>query len=277
MVRYCIMSQSDSTFPTFQLREDEIRSFLRQAPAKRFASRGFFFNAALGLTAMAAIFVFLNLGSFLRIHDQAAAAQQYVAEPVPNPITPIPGLAPVTKQAVIATPAPTPVPSALTIPDNTVSYSDLGVSAPVQWDTPFLDAPMQKALETGVIHIAGTAKPGQNGMAIITGHSSNYYWDKGAFNNVFAPLTKAKAGQTIDLAYNGAQYSYTVTKIYEVKPTQLDVLQAGSKPGLRLITCTPVGTSLRRLVVEAEQTSPDPALATAFTQSVATGALPGDK
>ena len=45
----------------------------------------------------------------------------------------------------------------------------------------------------------------------------------------------------------------------------------GGFDGLRLITCTPVGTSLNRLVVEAKQISPDPAGNLAYTQQNYTG------
>nr|HMM62465.1 sortase [Candidatus Saccharibacteria bacterium] len=48
-----------------------------------------------------------------------------------------------------------------------------------------------------------------------------------------------------------------------VKPTDVNKLvYKTDKPMLTLITCTPLGTSTNRLLVTAEQVSPDPSAAT---------------
>jgi len=52
-----------------------------------------------------------------------------------------------------------------------------------------------------------------------------------------------------------------------------------NKPVLTLITCTPLGTALNRLLVTAEQVSPDPAQAIAAPATGATdddAAIPGN-
>lgn len=49
-----------------------------------------------------------------------------------------------------------------------------------------------------------------------------------------------------------------------VKPTDVNALQTdNSKPVATLITCTPLGTALNRLLVFADQISPDPTKAAA--------------
>lgn len=115
-----------------------------------------------------------------------------------------------------------------------------------------LETDMQEALRFGVIHYPGTARPGQQGNVVITGHSSYFPWDPGRFKDVFAVLHDLQEGDKILLYYNQQQYIYQVTSMKKVWPSELDVLKPSTENKLTLITCTPVGTNLKRLVVEAK-------------------------
>lgn len=115
-----------------------------------------------------------------------------------------------------------------------------------------LEVDMQEALRFGVIHYPGTARPGQQGNVVITGHSSYFPWDPGRFKDVFAVLHDLQSGDKILLYYNQQQYIYEVTSMKKVWPSELEVLKPSTENKLTLITCTPVGTNLKRLVVEAK-------------------------
>lgn len=115
-----------------------------------------------------------------------------------------------------------------------------------------LETQMQEALRSGVIHYPGTARPGQQGNVVITGHSSYFPWDPGRFKDVFAVLHDLEVGDKMLLYFNQQQYIYEVTSIKKVWPSELDVLKPSTENKLTLITCTPVGTNLKRLVVEAK-------------------------
>jgi len=115
-----------------------------------------------------------------------------------------------------------------------------------------LETEMQEALRFGVIHYPGTARPGQQGNVAITGHSSYFPWDQGRFKDVFAVLHDLQSGDKILLYYNQQQYIYEVTNLKKVWPSELEVLKPSTENKLTLITCTPVGTNLKRLVVEAK-------------------------
>lgn len=115
-----------------------------------------------------------------------------------------------------------------------------------------LETEMQEALRFGVIHYPGTARPGQQGNIVITGHSSYFPWDPGRFKDVFAVLHDLQEGDKILLYYNQQQYIYEVVSMKKVWPSELDVLKPSTENKLTLITCTPVGTNLKRLVVEAK-------------------------
>ena len=63
---------------------------------------------------------------------------------------------------------------------------------------------------------------------------------------------KYYVGDEIFINYDNIKYKYRVEEMYEVKPTNLSVLdQRFDGRYLTLITCSPPGTYLRRLVVKA--------------------------
>ncbi len=116
---------------------------------------------------------------------------------------------------------------------------------------------IQTALHGGVVHYPGSARPGQAGNFFLTGHSSYYPWDDGDYKDVFARLSELVIGDTYSVYYGGDRHTYRVTKKYEVKPSDVSVLdQPTSQRISTLMTCTPVGTTLRRLIVQAEEIDP---------------------
>jgi len=56
-----------------------------------------------------------------------------------------------------------------------------------EWNTVFM-----KELENGIIKYPGSADPGTEGNSFIFGHSSNYPWAKGNYNDVFALLNEVQ-------------------------------------------------------------------------------------
>ena len=109
------------------------------------------------------------------------------------------------------------------------------------------------------MHYANTAMPGENGNSVFFGHSSNNWWIKGEYKFVFILLDKLEIGDTFVLHYNSKKYLYEVTEKKVVDPKEVSVLDQTSDPVVTLITCTPPGTSWKRLVVIGKQISPDPA------------------
>jgi sortase A len=119
------------------------------------------------------------------------------------------------------------------------------------------------------------------GNTVLSGHSSNDIIDPGSYKFIFAQLERLSKNDTIYANYNGVRYTYTVTKTEVVKPTDVGkLIYETDKPVLTLITCTPLGTSLNRLLVTAEQVSPSPNEAEAAPavdqSSQATVAIPGN-
>lgn len=119
------------------------------------------------------------------------------------------------------------------------------------WDA--LEKDIQEALRGGVVHYPGTALPGERGNVVITGHSSFYAWDAGRFKDVFGLLHEIKPQDKIFLFHNQKRYTYEVFDIRVVKPSEIDVLGQTNDERLTLITCTPLGTNLKRLIVTAKR------------------------
>jgi sortase A len=91
------------------------------------------------------------------------------------------------------------------------------------------------------------------GNTVIFGHSvlPQFYNPKN-YLTIFSTLYKLKQGSILLIDYDNSQYKYVVDEMYEVKPTDLSVLeQRYDQKVLTLITCSPPGTYLRRLIIKA--------------------------
>ena len=135
--------------------------------------------------------------------------------------------------------------------DNHLIIPKLDINVPITWNVP-ADNNLP-ALENGVAHYAGTAHPGEIGNVFIFGHSSYYWWNKGSYKEIFANLDQLQVGDKIYATFQGQAYTYTVTEKKVVKPTQTEVLNQTHDRIISLMTCVPVGTTLNRLVVIAQQ------------------------
>lgn len=161
--------------------------------------------------------------------------------------------------------------------DPRIIIPKINVDVPVVYDiTSYEDAAIQKGLQRGVVHYGTTATPGQIGNNVIVGHSSNDLFDSGGYKFAFVLLDHMNNGDVIELNYQGKQYVYKVFNKAVVAPTDFSLVNTTpDKPVVTLITCTPPGTALKRLIVQAEQISPDPTGAQqAPTPTTQTATLP---
>lgn len=147
-------------------------------------------------------------------------------------------------------------------PDNRIVIPKIGQNIPIQEVAPdnlisedwqALEDDIQKGLQKGVVHYPGTAVPGQIGNVFITGHSSYYVWAPGEYKDTFALLHNLEVGDTIIIYYNENKYTYVIEERKVVKPSQVDVLKQSDDKRLTLMTCTPIGTALNRLILVAKQ------------------------
>lgn len=147
-------------------------------------------------------------------------------------------------------------------PDNTLYIPDLDLTAPVipsgadptvteDWGV------LRENLTKGVGLAEKLPLPGDPGTTVIIGHSSD--WTPHKYASVFAGLNKLTVNQPIYLKYKGQKYVYTVTQKDIIEATNLDYFKSElgkrtSTNRLALITCWPIMTTAKRLVVIAELT-----------------------
>lgn len=108
-------------------------------------------------------------------------------------------------------------------------------------------------LKQSLIHYPGTAFPGNLGNTVIFGHSVlPQFFNPSNYLTIFSTLHTLKPGDTIDISADGASYTFKIAEMYETAPDDLAPLaQVYNGRYLTLITCTPPGTYLRRLIIKA--------------------------
>lgn len=107
-----------------------------------------------------------------------------------------------------------------------------------------------ESLQNGVAHYKGTALPGEKGNIFIFGHSSATV--KGDYWEIFAPLNDLEENDEVVVYYENNEHKYKVKEKKIVEATDLSVLDKGKAEILTLMTCWPVGTKEKRLVIKAE-------------------------
>jgi len=159
----------------------------------------------------------------------------------------------------------------------------INVEIPVVYGVDTVDeASVDNALESGVVHYADTAMPGQDGNLVIVGHSSNNIFNPGKYKFAFVLLSRMDSGDTFYIQKDGKRYTYQVYEKKIVSPDDTSVLApvTDKTAVATLITCDPPGTSINRLIVRGEQISPDASTNTpaSGTNAVATSTkvVPGN-
>lgn len=114
-------------------------------------------------------------------------------------------------------------------------------------------------LNHSLIQYPGTALPGQAGSPVIFGHSvlRQFYspaeTNPRRYNSIFSFIMTLEKGDKIYLTHDNVRYTYVVQSKTEVKPTDTFILsQRYDARQLKLVTCVPEGTYLRRGVITAQ-------------------------
>lgn len=147
-------------------------------------------------------------------------------------------------------------PGEIITPDSRLLIPKLSVNAPIVFATSQEEKDILEGLHNGVVRYAGMSNPGEAGNTYITGHSSNYWWDKGKYNYVFVLLDKMQEADRATIYHNGNKYIYQVTSKEIVEPANVSSLAQTTEPTLTLMTCYPPGTTNKRLIVRLKQISP---------------------
>ncbi|MDH5533700.1 MAG: sortase [Candidatus Pacebacteria bacterium] len=114
-------------------------------------------------------------------------------------------------------------------------------------------------LDKSLIQYPGTAEPGNPGAPVIFGHSvlRQFYnpFEKNPrrYMSIFSKIMTLKTNDLIYIEKDGVKFTYKVTTKTEVQPEDVAILlQNYDSQKLKLVTCVPEGTYLRRGIVTAE-------------------------
>lgn len=109
---------------------------------------------------------------------------------------------------------------------------------------PVLEGVTDSNMKAAAVHFTGTALPGKAGNTVIAAHNSYVY------GRLFNRLNALKPGDTVVLQSGKSSFTYKVTGMEMVEPTEVSVLrQPRTGEQLTLITCNEDGS--QRLVVHA--------------------------
>src|SRR5579864_4255276 len=133
-----------------------------------------------------------------------------------------------------------------------ITISKIHAQSPViEGVDPGNQAIYDEALRHGVAQAKGTSLPGKKGTVYLFAHSSGLPWELTHFNTIFLRLGELKKGDLIVVRRSGKNYDYRVRESKVVDPSQVSYLLNNKRTQLILQTCTPIGTSLYRLLVFA--------------------------
>ncbi len=128
----------------------------------------------------------------------------------------------------------------------------LNIKSPVILDVdPVNKDVYNQELTKGVAHMKGTAMPGDKGNVFIYGHSSSDI--KSPYDKIFSNLNNLNNDDKIIINYKNSVYTYRVIEKKIVEKTDLSVIEQKNNSLLTLMTCWPLGTTEKRLIIIAEQ------------------------
>lgn len=133
-----------------------------------------------------------------------------------------------------------------------IEISKIGVKAPVTAKVNGDNkGEYNSSLKNGLAHYKGTALPSERSNIFVFGHSSSDI-ESGPYSRIFTKLNDVIMGDKITVYYKGKKYEYTVFEKKIVAADDLSPLNLTKIEQLTLMTCWPVGTKDKRLIVIAK-------------------------
>lgn len=108
-----------------------------------------------------------------------------------------------------------------------------------------------RELKRGIAHAKGTFFPGDSKTIFLFAHSSGSPWELTHQNTIFLRLGELNQDDIILIDYKSERFKYKVYDKKVVSPNDTKYLINTEINHLILQTCTPLGTSLKRLLIFA--------------------------
>ena len=142
--------------------------------------------------------------------------------------------------------------------ENKLIIPKLNVDVPLNFGVDIND--VMAAMNNGVVHYrinGASAYPGEIGNFVVMGHSAGDVYSTNQYKFIFSGLERLEEGDIMYVHYNSVRYTYKMVGREIILPTEVSKLVIETdKPMMTLVTCWPLGTSQKRLLIHAEQISP---------------------
>ena len=130
---------------------------------------------------------------------------------------------------------------------NSVVIPSVGIYAPILQGN-------ADVLEQGAWHrFPERGNPVKGGTFILSAHSFVFRLNplQTRQDSYFFNLHNTKVGDKIHIVWDKKEYTYTVSKLYDVKPDAVEIEEANGTDHLVMYTCTTGGSADGRVVLEA--------------------------
>jgi len=114
---------------------------------------------------------------------------------------------------------------------------------------PIVEGEDESALNKGAWRMPETSTPDKGSNTVITGHRWKF---RPPSEKTFYLLDKLEIGDSFVVYWEKEKYEYKVVSISIVLPTELSVLDPTDKSAVTLITCTPLFSTAKRLIIKGE-------------------------
>ena len=133
-----------------------------------------------------------------------------------------------------------------------ISIPAIGIHAPIITGIdPTDEKAYDEALTKGVLTLPTEGIVGRSGNSVIYGHSSSN--ENNIYGTIFSKLNDLDNGDEIIVTDNNGEYKYAVSSKKIVEATDLSVLDNTDDETLTIMTCWPLGTDEKRLIVVAKR------------------------
>lgn len=132
-----------------------------------------------------------------------------------------------------------------------LELATLTESLPLVFSTTLEEEQIQKDLKQGAVVLPLGTSFGQPGNVVVTAHSSGTA-AFGPYRFAFSQLSEMKDGQEFSIKTPTHRYTYRVYGREIVWPHEVDKLPHDERSTVTLVTCWPLWTNFKRLLVHAE-------------------------
>lgn len=114
----------------------------------------------------------------------------------------------------------------------------------INQDVPVVEGDGWEQLKKGVGHYIRSANPGEVGNVVLSAHNDIH-------GEIFRDLDQLDEGDLVILFSERQSYTYVVTDVLIVEPTQVEFLESTNESTTTLISCYPYLVDNKRIVVRA--------------------------